>query len=627
LQILDEQHDAYGRLASASSGASAQATANNDAIAGSASGAASATSDLAKNQDILNAAMQAGADPTTGMKDALKDMKDAADQADTAGQFLWATLEQIHGGVITGEQAARLEAAAFRDMAASARDVADAQAKADEKQQALTDAVNKYGADSPQAAQAGRDLAAANDAVSAASDKQQDSLVKAAQAGLAAAGAAYAHKAALGDLQGATDDARAATQAARDMFIAEQPEVDRLSGKAAELADKYHLIPDEVVTTFQQNGAETAKQQVKDLNDALDKIKDRTVHYTIVGDASNPGGYQVTAEGTMRATSSGLAVYAQGGHVSGPGTGTSDSILARLSNGEFIVNAAATAQNLPLLHAINNTPGFANGGQINATIIGDYAATDWTSLLSNAFNSFAQKLKVAPTGGNVNYSPTAGVEQWRQTVLQALALTGQPASLANVVLHQMQTESGGNPNAINNYDINAQRGDPSRGLLQTIMSTFNAYRLPGLSSNIYDPLSNIVAAIRYTISRYGGVAQGMQGHAYANGGIVPGYAPGDDTVPAWLSPGEAVISRMNGYKNKNKALLDTAASWFGGSVVYPDSLPPTGFGGGGGHVEIHNHTHVHHHTGNQGVNVEHMDASQPGQALAEIEYAFARARF
>lgn len=51
-----------------------------------------------------------------------------------------------------------------------------------------------------------------------------------------------------------------------------------------------------------------------------------------------------------------------GGPVRGPGSGTSDSILARLSHGEYVVNAAATRQWLPLLEAINKAPGFAAGG-------------------------------------------------------------------------------------------------------------------------------------------------------------------------------------------------------------------------------------------------------------------------
>ena len=45
--------------------------------------------------------------------------------------------------------------------------------------------------------------------------------------------------------------------------------------------------------------------------------------------------------------------FADGGYISGPGTGRSDSISARLSNGEFVVNAAATEIYRPLLDSIN----------------------------------------------------------------------------------------------------------------------------------------------------------------------------------------------------------------------------------------------------------------------------------
>ena len=45
--------------------------------------------------------------------------------------------------------------------------------------------------------------------------------------------------------------------------------------------------------------------------------------------------------------------FASGGLVRGPGTSTSDSIMARLSAGEFVVNAAATKENLGFLQSIN----------------------------------------------------------------------------------------------------------------------------------------------------------------------------------------------------------------------------------------------------------------------------------
>ena len=53
--------------------------------------------------------------------------------------------------------------------------------------------------------------------------------------------------------------------------------------------------------------------------------------------------------------------FAEGGLVRGPGSGTSDSITAQLSNGEYVVNARATAQHLGLLEAINSGMGVSGG--------------------------------------------------------------------------------------------------------------------------------------------------------------------------------------------------------------------------------------------------------------------------
>ncbi len=60
--------------------------------------------------------------------------------------------------------------------------------------------------------------------------------------------------------------------------------------------------------------------------------------------------------------------YATGGQIIGPGTGTSDDILAWLSNGEFVMTAEATRRNLPTLKAMNDNrlPAFATGGMVGA---------------------------------------------------------------------------------------------------------------------------------------------------------------------------------------------------------------------------------------------------------------------
>ncbi|WP_423250544.1 phage tail tape measure protein [Enterococcus hirae] len=119
-------------------------------------------------------------------------------------------------------------------------------------------------------------------------------------------------------------------------------------------------------------------------------------------------------------------------------------------------------------------------------------------------------------GGN-----STGVERWRSVAIKALKMTGQYNSAnLNALLHQMQTESNGNPKAINNWDSNAAAGIPSKGLMQVIDTTFRSYALPPYNKDIYDPLSNILASIRYTLSRYGSLLNGWRGVGYENGGWI-----------------------------------------------------------------------------------------------------------
>lgn len=143
-------------------------------------------------------------------------------------------------------------------------------------------------------------------------------------------------------------------------------------------------------------------------------------------------------------------------------------------------------------------------------------------------------------GGNIKYNVSAGVEQWRKTAIKALKMEGQySATNLNALLHQMQTESGGNPNAINLWDSNAQKGTPSKGLLQTIDSTFQAYARPGYNKNVYDPLSNILASIRYAVARYGSLTNAYRGVGYADGGLINKdgfYRAGEGNKPEMVIP-------------------------------------------------------------------------------------------
>ena len=70
----------------------------------------------------------------------------------------------------------------------------------------------------------------------------------------------------------------------------------------------------------------------------------------------------------------GISLYtgsARGGPITGPGSGTSDSIPTMLSNGEFVINAKAAKENMALLTAINESglttgkpQGFNKGGPV-----------------------------------------------------------------------------------------------------------------------------------------------------------------------------------------------------------------------------------------------------------------------
>ncbi|MEW2490076.1 transglycosylase SLT domain-containing protein [Streptomyces sp. NPDC048411] len=96
------------------------------------------------------------------------------------------------------------------------------------------------------------------------------------------------------------------------------------------------------------------------------------------------------------------------------------------------------------------------------------------------------------------------LDGWISEALAIMKAKGIPGSYDGLHRNIMR-ESTGNPNAINGWDINAQNGIPSKGLLQVIQPTFNAYHVSGTSMNIYDPVANITAAANYAADRYGSI--------------------------------------------------------------------------------------------------------------------------
>lgn len=111
----------------------------------------------------------------------------------------------------------------------------------------------------------------------------------------------------------------------------------------------------------------------------------------------NAGLAAITAAAGFKAVADIVATkeptFARGGMVRGQGTGTSDSIRARLSKGETVINARSTRMFKPLLSAINEAGGgvgFASGGTLdtssNGATMGTVKAFVVTDDITNSQN-------------------------------------------------------------------------------------------------------------------------------------------------------------------------------------------------------------------------------------------------
>lgn len=120
---------------------------------------------------------------------------------------------------------------------------------------------------------------------------------------------------------------------------------------------------------------------------------------------------------------------------------------------------------------------------------------------------------------------------WTSKIKQAASKLGQRISSSEIngVLAQIQRESGGNQSITQSsavWDINMANGNPAKGLLQYIPSTFNAYKLRGYE-NIFNGYHQLLAFFnnsnwRYDLP-YGRRGWGPTGRrivGYENGGLV-----------------------------------------------------------------------------------------------------------
>ena len=115
--------------------------------------------------------------------------------------------------------------------------------------------------------------------------------------------------------------------------------------------------------------------------------------------------------------------------------------------------------------------------------------------------SAARPSTTAHTATQSSGSYANNLDGWIKQAISILNAHGYYVSY-NAIYQTVMHESAGNPSATNGWDSNAAAGHPSIGLMQTIAPTFNAYALAG-HTNIYNPVDNIIAGVRYAAVRYG----------------------------------------------------------------------------------------------------------------------------
>lgn len=174
--------------------------------------------------------------------------------------------------------------------------------------------------------------------------------------------------------------------------------------------------------------------------------------------------------------------------------------------------------------------------------------------------------KFASMGGGGKFGK--GSAAARKIIKRAQSIMGGKFNTPYVTDQMMRLakrESNFDPNAVNNWDINARNGNPSRGMFQMIKTTFDASKTKG-RNNYKNPIDQAVAVLNYINKRYSG-SYGFKGafkraadYAYASGGFA------NFPQMAWLAEGgfsESIISHDPANKVKSKAIHDRTGEMLG----------------------------------------------------------------
>ncbi len=261
----------------------------------------------------------------------------------------------------------------------------------------------------------------------------------------------------------------------------------------------------------------------------------------------------------------------------GFGQGLAGYFIAGMKSKKADVSAEAKALAKAVESAFRKELGIHSPSRVMADL-GYWSAMGVVKGFSSVDVSNIAKNKANELMGSFGNFSGGGAAMAQSAIMQALQITGMPMSWLNPLMWVAQKESGFNPNAINNWDINAKRGDPSVGLFQIIGETFKRWALPGFNDR-RNPLHSAIAAIRYINGRYGGIQNHPGVKSRARGGGYKPYAKGgvithDHIARVGEGNKREVIIPLEQHRNRALGLLEYAQKALGvSSQPAPVILP------------------------------------------------------
>ncbi|MGE1076816.1 transglycosylase SLT domain-containing protein [Bacillus subtilis] len=280
-----------------------------------------------------------------------------------------------------------------------------------------------------------------------------------------------------------------------------------------------------------------------------------------------PKGTEVLSAKQTRAALAGVPAYAKG---------TEGNIFTKAWNGVKSVAGKVKDVALDVFDYIGHPSKLLTKVLEKMGVSAPSMSGSFGDLAKGAFNFVKDKAVGFVKGKMSSYAESfsgGGSKSVKKWVAQALSIKGLGSEYAGALETIAMKESGGNPNVVNRWDSNWKAGHPSQGLMQFIPSTFNAHKEPG-HGNIKNPVDQILAAINYLNSRYGGILKHPGLVSMAHGGPYRGYATGgvinSPQVAALGENGfrEYVITTEPRYRNQSLGMYAALGRELGADTGY-----------------------------------------------------------